>query len=342
MSTISIGRTTAALRQMLARRTEFCLTPDQDAVLDLLMEQGYFQVHPSTVAQTFGWNVHRASRVLDEVAETFDLTPVLIRSPWKEFEGWQWGTWIESGSWPVVAWWNTETEEWIDGPPAASPASKLLNGMATSPITVPVPDPVPATPSAPKPTGIEAAARRALEGTRISKLDAAKGLISYGVKELGMGAEAVADALIELSANGSGATRASLAQYVGQGTPAESVPVPAEDLEVEFARAERAGNLAVLAEQHPELAVGVAAVRELNEARKFYPVTLDEIQDWDADIRGNIRNPQPEEVAVAVREAMVDYTGPVSVSYVGRIMRRHREEADVEARRKAAMLVGSH
>lgn len=337
---IHIGTTTPELRQMLARRAEFYFNDDHEKLLELIDRKSGYIIHPSNLVDDFHWPKYKAIRILEEIADAFQLPRVMIRSDHGEASVYMWGKAVASQAWPVIAW---EVDgQWTDVPPVPAPAVSYSPVSTPDPVPVPVPVSTPVPAPAPVPRDdLAAAAARALAETKLSKIEAARGLISYGVKELGMTPEAVADALILMSRSEStGLTRATLKAWVSGEQPA--APEPTEDeIEVQYARAKRSGELTITAEEHPELAVGVAVVRELNEARPYQRVDLDEIRAWDQDIRGNIRNPQPEETARAVRESLEGYTGILGVDYVGRIMRRHREEASVEARRSRAMLAGS-
>lgn len=310
MSSISIGKTTFALRQKLARADEFCLTGDQSSVLALIQEHGYYQIHPKETARRLGWVVHRAARVIDEVAEAFELTPVKIKSPFGEFHGFQWGAWVESASWPVVAWWDGG--QWIEGTPPAEDMSPGLSyspvsakGKATvsdtvsvpapaappspQPVTTPVDKPVDPTisaksqamVSAPDTPEFRAAAERAKAGTMMRSVDAALGMIRYAKRTHCLDPDKAADTLIAISYSGRPVTRASLDEYLRNPWGTEEIGDEADDFSQDRLDAQAALQLqlSALVARHPETAKGAVFLTAVNDYITV-PVNLIQADRW--------------------------------------------------------------
>lgn len=317
MSSISIGKTTFALRQKLARAEEFCLTGDQSSVLALIQENGYYQIHPKETARRLGWVVHRASRVIDEVAEAFELTPVKIKSPFGEFHGFQWGAWVESASWPVVAWWDGG--QWVEGTPPAEDISPGLSyspvstkGKATVSATVSVP--VPPIQSSPQPVDepvdkpvdpsiltkdkatvsdtvsasrreVTEAAARAKAGTMMRSQDAAVGMIRYAMKAHALGPTAAADALISLSSSGRVVTRESLDEFLANPLDAEPEEVTQDRLDA-MERTE--ARIQAMIAAHPEVSEAAVFLSAVNDYRPV-KVSLLEADRWYSQARSEAR-----------------------------------------------------
>lgn len=317
MSSISIGKTTFALRQKLARAAEFCLTEDQSAVLALIQENGYYQIHPKETARRLGWVVHRAARVIDEVAEAFELVPVRIGSPFGEFGGFQWGAWTESASWPVVAWWDGS--EWVEGvppsdamspelsyPPVSTKDKTTLSAPAPAepaqpgpqPVTTPVDKPVDPsiltkdkttisvsdTVSASRREVTEAAAR-AKAGTMMRSQDAAVGMIRYAMKAHALEPAAAADALISLSSSGRVVTRESLDEFLVNPLGAEPEEVSQDRLDA-MARTE--ARIQAMVAAHPEAAEAAVFLSAVNDYRPV-KVSLLEADRWYSQARSEAR-----------------------------------------------------
>lgn len=278
---IHIGSTTPELRQMLARRAEFYFNDDHEKLLELIDRKSGYIIHPSNLVNDFHWPKYKAIRILEEIADAFQLPRVMIRSDHGEASVYMWGKAVASQAWPVIAW---EVDgQWTDVPPVPTPAVSYSPVSTPDPVPVPVPvsTPVPAPAPAPQ-DDLAAAAARALAETKLSKIEAARGLISYGVKELGMTPEAVADALILMSRSEStGLTKATLAAWV---TPEPAVePVPEDRVTVK--NSEARCELAEIAADDPELAPFTAVLDGLLD-HKNVPTGRRFVESWAGKFQG--------------------------------------------------------
>lgn len=345
MASLSIGKTTYELRCKLARRSEFMLTDDQNKVLDMLLSEGYFQLHPRQVAKALGWVVYRAARVIDEIADVFDLVSVSIKSPWGVFSGYQWGAWVESQSWPVVGWWD-DAGEYHEGPPAgdaralAQPPAQAPEVIAVDEAVLPTPEKVSYSPVSTTDTvsstdtvsasdsAITASAARALDSTMMKNLDAAESMIRHTMSTHGMDPETAADALISISRSGKGITRATINSW----TPEPLAPVVPEVSEAEFERVmTTSAKIKAMVQARPETAGGAVF---LNAVCDYRPVTVSAFHAdrWESQASCEARCEFTDQDVYAAVELVHERKWSMDPLTVGRVIReRVQARAGVSA-----------
>lgn len=272
---IYTGRRTPALRQILARRSEFYFDEDHEAVLGLLRDNYGYIVYPSTLREQFGWPRHRAIRVLDEVADALGLSRGVVDSTHGKFGAWVFGEVVESKTWAVSVDERVPVEADLSYPPVSGQGHAPVH--AHDPAPTPVPSPAPPTAW----DGVCDAVKTVLAGTKVVKPEAARGLIRYGMTEHGLEPGEVADMLVDLSRAGRGATRAAIAERMTE----TSAPAVAEPEDRETPRvAEKRVALNELAARRPDLARTCAALGVVLDVRDV-PVAEHFVETWDGQFQ---------------------------------------------------------
>lgn len=330
MSTISIGRTPLELRRKVRDIAALCLDADHITVLDLIRSQGYYQLHPSEVVKQTGWVMARARRVMDELAEALDLTRVRIKSPFGVFEGWQWGVWSASKSWPVVAWFDGS--QWVDGVPGSTTDTTTDTATATpvEPVTVeatPTPE-IPRTSTTDTDTVSvtdSAAITRLLAETLLSNADAARMILEHTMTNRDMDEATAVEFLVGLSRSGWALTRRAVDAYEAQPEPAASAGAPDVE-EMSEAQFERIMGTSVLIREmvaeHPETEQGSWFLMALNDNGKRVTVSRFQADRWGSQVAAEARCAFTEQDAHDAVAALVAAGREVDPISVGALIRR--------------------
>lgn len=340
MSTISIGRTPLDLRRRVNGLTPTDVDPEHHTVLELIRSQGYYELHPTEVARVTGWSRARANRVMDELAETLGLVRVKIKSPWGLFLGWQWGTWVASAAWPVVAWWDGE--QFVDGVP--NPAESMIMDESATTVTATVTNPNPApepttdtpTPQATVSTGTPPENTRAtttvtatvtdphltalLNSTMLSNPNAARTMLTYVMRTQDMDADTAVARMIEMSTSGWALTRKAVDAYRPEAAPTvEDAP---EDDRFFYRRMDTATRIRDLAATHPEYERGAWFLMALNDHDRPVTVSALHADRWQSQADAQARCQYTAEDVHRVVGAMIDAGREVEPVGVGSALRR--------------------
>lgn len=330
MSTISIGRTPLELRRKVRDIAALCLDADHVTVLDLIRSQGYYQLHPSEVVKQTGWVMARARRVMDELAEALELTRVRIKSPFGVFEGWQWGVWSASKSWPVVAWFDGS--QWVDGVPGSTTDTTTVTATATpvEPVTVeatPTPEisRISTTDTATVSVTDSAPVARLLAETLLSNADAARMILEHTMTTRGMDEATAVEFLVGLSRSGWALTRRAVDAYEAQPEPAASAGAP-ELEEMSEAQFERIMGTSVrireMVAEHPETERGSWFLMALNDNGKRVTVSRFQADRWGSQVSAEARCAFTEQDAHDAVAALVAAGREVDPISVGALIRR--------------------
>lgn len=333
MSTISIGRTPLELRRKVRDIAALCLDADHVTVLDLIRSQGYYQLHPSEVVKQTGWVMARARRVMDELAEALDLTRVRIKSPFGVFEGWQWGVWSASKSWPVVAWFDGS--QWVDGVPGSTTDTTTVTASVT-PVELVTVEPVTAieTPEIPRisttdtatvPVTDSAPVARLLAETLLSNSDAARMILEHTMTTRSMDEASAVEFLVGLSRSGWALTRRAVDAYEAEPQVTASAGAP-ELEEMSEAQFERVMSTAVrireMVAEHPETKQGSWFLMALNDNGKRVTVSRFQADRWGSQAAAEARCAFTEQDAHDAVAALVAAGREVDPVSAGALIRR--------------------